>query len=215
MHEIKKNCLLILTSLFSAISIVAQVSTTAETLVIFGTDCSLVTIVTKKEYDPQVILKSDIPRLNLETIKCCNKFKQKFWTKEILIDTADVTRINSHRSANSLLNDTPFVYTDGDKHIREVLKNYSTTAYVNATGEGLLFVMEEINERTDQESFYILVFDLQSKKIIHCDKMIRPLSVIKDKIGSGWFSWKTGIYRTLEAMDDIYIFWNTFPEKEK
>jgi hypothetical protein len=215
MNSIKTYFLCISAHLLFLTSLKAQVSAVPETLVVFGTDFSLAKIVTSNSYDLNMLIRSDIPRLNQEMVKICNQFKEKFWAKELLIDTTDVTRINAQVSATTLITNKRFIFNDGDSSVREVLKNYDVSPYRSIKGVGLLFVMEKIDEREDRESFYILMFDLQSKVIIHCDKVETGLSLIKNVIGSGWFSWKTGILKTVKAIDDVYDFWSTYPEKEK
>ncbi|HRG52721.1 MAG TPA: DUF3575 domain-containing protein [Bacteroidia bacterium] len=204
----------VLVCLFSFMELCAQ-QETPDILVVYGVDCSMAKIVTRNEYNPDSLIKNDIPSLNREMVKICNQFKERFWTKQLLIDTTDVNRINSQRSATSLLVDSRYQFTNGDANARAAVKNCNTSAYKDKDGVGFLIVMEKIDERADRESFYIVLFELERKKIIHCEKVEVGLSKIKNMVGSGWFSWKTGIFRTIEAMSDIYDFWNSYPEKEK
>lgn len=198
----------------SGFSLLAQ-DAIPETIVIFGVDCSLSKIVTTNKYNPETLIKNDIPRLNREMAVICNQFKEKFWAKEMLIDTTDVSLRNAQLSPYTFITDTRFQFQNGDAIVREHVKTHLPSGYENKSGAGLLFVMEKIDERKDRESFYIVLFELQSGKIIHCDKVETGLSSIKNAIGSGWFSWKTGILRTIAAMDDVYEFWKLYPEQEK
>ena len=186
-----------------------------ERIVIFGVDCSLAKIVTRNNYNRDTLVRVDIPRLNQEMIKICSQYKGRFAAKEFLVDTTEVNRINKQISSTALIIDSRYQFINGDKPVREELKKYNISAYANKPGVGYLFVMEKIDERADRESFYIVLFDLQTKEIIHCDKVETGLSKIKNAVGSGWFSWKTGILKTVSAMDDVYDFWNSYPENEK
>jgi hypothetical protein len=181
-----------------------------DTLVIFGADFSLEKIVTKHDYNPQEVLQIDLPKVNSEMVKISQSYIINFQANHLLFDSIDVTRMNASIKTVHLFTDKRFTFSAGDSIVRTVLKNYNTKGYKN--GAGLLFVMEKVDEIADRESFYILMFDLNTKKIIHCDKIETGLSRVKNKFPSGWFSWKTGINKTLEEMDHVYDFWNSYPE---
>lgn len=208
----KKHLLFLLLAFFISGITTAQTKSIPDTLVIFGADFSLARIVTKHAYNPHEILEIDIPRVNSEMVKTCQGFITKFQANHLIFDSTDVKRINAARNKENFFTDKRFIFSGGDSIVRQVLKNYNTKGYTN--GAGMLFVMEKVDEINDRESFYILMFDLNTKKIIHCDKIETGLSAVKNKFSAGWFSWKTGIYRTLEEMDDVYDFWNNYPENE-
>lgn len=215
MKQRMKQVVIMMAFLVAACALFAQQHPIPETVVVFGADCSLAKIVTTNDYNVETIVKNDFPRLNREMAVICEQFKEKFWARELVIDTTIVSKRNAERSPYTLLTDVKYQFSNGDGQARDVVTHYNTEAYAGRNGVGLLFVMEKIDERKDRESFYIVMFDLQSKKIIHCDKVETGLSSIKNAVGSGWFSWKTGIFRTIAAMDDVYEFWKLYPEEEK
>jgi hypothetical protein len=208
----KKHFIFLLISLFISENFFSQTNSIPDTLVIFGADFSLSKIVTKHNYNPDEVLQVDFPRVNYELIKISQSFITNFQAHHVIFDSADVKRINGGIKKENLFTDKRFIFSGGDSIVRTVLKNYNTTGHTN--GAGLVFVMEKIDEIDDRESFYLLMFDLNTKKIIHCDKIETGLSRVKNEFPSGWFSWKTGINKTLEEMDDVYDFWNNYPEKE-
>lgn len=207
-----KNFLFIL--IFSVIKFtgLSQSTDFPKNFVIFGTDFTLAKIVTKNSYNPQSVVKIDIPRLNTEMIKICNIYSSKFRANSLIIDTSDVCINNASISPELIITDKRFIFTNSDTSVRQILKNYNTRKY--GEGIGFLLVMEKVDEIDDRESFYILMFDLQTKKVIHCEKVESKLSKVKDYYGSGWFSWKTVIFKTISAMDDIYDFWDNYPITE-
>lgn len=181
-------------------------------VVILGLDMSQAKIVTRHNYDPKTVINNDIPRLNQELTRICIQYREGFKGDEMIIDTNEVSRKNSVISHDNLFTDKRYMFSNGDSLARSIASKYSIESYGN--GVGFLFFMERIDEIEDRESFYILMIDLKSKKILHCDKVESGISSVKNSFGTGWFSWKTAFYNTIQEMSSIYDFWYNYPEEK-
>lgn len=194
----------------SPIVCISQNQKTLFDVVIMGVDMSQAKIVTRNNYDVNAIIKNDIPRLNQELTRICIQYREEFKGDQLIVDTNEVARKNALIIPESILADKRFLFSNGDSLARSIASKYDLNGYER--GVGFLIVMERIDEIENRESFYLVMLDLKSKKIMHCDKVEAGISAVKNSFGTGWFSWKTGFYNVIQEMGSIYDFWYNYPD---
>jgi hypothetical protein len=95
-------------------------------------------------------------------------FKKSFRKDNVIYDIKSITELNSKMDTDACMD-----YNEGKierSEIDAMVKRYN--AIVKKEGIGLTFIIENFNKVAQTASIYVTIFDIATKKVLICERMI-------------------------------------------
>lgn len=124
----------------------------------------------------------------------------KFFNKEsVPSDLSSVTKINSATKPQGIMQENDYVLSETE--IPRMVAKYKSTQ--NKQGLGLVFITESYNHSKESGSYYVVIFDIASKKVLISEKIsTRPGGI---GLKNYWIS--TAFKALEEVSDNTYAKW--------
>jgi hypothetical protein len=141
--------------------------------------------------NPAVIVNQYLQSINTLIITEVEKFDiKKFFNKSGVVNSID--QVNEK---NSKIDPSSFVinneYKLDPEAVKAIIKKYNVP---EKSGTALVFIAENLNKTTQTGSFYVCFFDLATKEIIDCTRMVGKA------VGIGFRNyWAGSVYNVMKG----------------
>ncbi len=186
-----------------------------DTLILYGADCSVLKIAEQKHrgddtsvYELFDVANKEIPAFRTAFAKRSLQYRKFFKVKYLSYDSLPL-KSSRPLSADgiNISRDKNFVAFDDKDGIRNAVQAYNPGVY--KSGVAVVFFPTCIDELKNKIGYYIVYFDIATKRILIIDRMVAELS--KSPTARGAELWNGGIINMLNQMPGAYDFWTAYP----
>lgn len=156
--------------------------------------------------DPGVVAPRKMKRLFSDINRLMVQEPEKYNLSKALNHSVVVFNISVAEANNEKIDTTTLLSLDNQRNrltteqIAALMTNYSFPA--NASGVGLVFVVEELVKAEEQTVFWVTFVDMASKKMLYTEK------ISGKALGMGFRNhWAGGIYNGLKIIKSRYGDW--------
>lgn len=185
-----------------------------DSIIFYGMDCSFLTIVEQKHrgddtafYTLEGIKKEELPAFKKEFKRAAIQYRKLFKAKQFVYDSLGLKGRPDLKEGNSIIPDKNYVVYDDREGMVKAVKNYPAGMY--KSGVAVVFIPSSIDEIKNKIGYYVIFFEIASKKIIVMDRMVADLG--HSPTNKGYDLWKSGIMNILDQMPGAYAFWQKYP----